>query len=343
MMCGKFSADLSTVPVPELKDDEVQVKAIRSLISTGTELRQYTKSRDYYMHRTSASPALPQKTSYNVSGIVVAVGKDIKDYEPGDEVYCLANHEQYINCKPYRLTKKPEWVSHDENAWMTVLRTGFMACKEVELKPYDTIVIAGLGIFGFATLMLAKVYNARNIIVVEPNEFRAKKAAKYGATYVINKKMEESVDDILKWNHGKYVDAAVDCTSWGGNLQYLQQCVKRNGNLVVICDPPNLNDQKLNYGCLFYRTQHIHGVYINQMLDQKDPMYYQKEFVNTEYPMTMESIHDFIYEKMKTGEIDVKGLITGYSSPEQCDQIYQKLIDNEAEDIGVLYDWTVIE
>lgn len=341
-MKGAFDVSLDTVPLAPPDDDQVQVKAIRSLISTGTEAIQYARNQDASMHRVALDLGEPHKTSYNISGEVVAVGKNVKDYKVGDEVYCMNFHEQYFNTWPYLLTHKPEWLSHEENAWMTILRTGLFACMASQVKPYDSVVIAGLGIFGFASLMLAKIYNARNIIVVEPEKYRADKAKAHGATHVIQGNIGDVIEEVIALNGGKLLDVAIDATAWGGNTKHLQACVKRGGNITVICDPPNTDSQILNYGCLFYRSQHVHGVYINQMLDKFDPCTNQREFINPVFPLDMEKLNDFLYEKMKNGEICVKDLICGTVSPADCKQVYHDLYYDRAERLGLEFDWTLL-
>lgn len=343
MMYGPFDVRLDTVPVAPLKDDEVQCKSIKSLISVGTEAIQYARNQDTSMHRVALDLGEPHRTSYNTSAEIVAVGKNVKDYKVGDKVYALVGHEQYFNIRPSLLTHMPEWINHEENAWMTILRTGMFACMASHLKPYDTIVIAGLGIFGFATLMMAKIYNAKNIIVVEPEKYRARKAMAHGATHVINAEIGDCIEEVIELNGGKLVDVAVDATAWAGNTKFLQQCLKRNGNLTMIVDPPNTDSQLLNYGCLYYRSQHIHGVYINEMLEEPDPCTSQREFVNPVYPLDMQGLHTFIYEKFKTGEINVKDLIAGYVSPEDCKQVYHDLHYDRAERLGTEFDWSTVK
>lgn len=342
MMHGPFDARLDTVPLPPLGDDEVQCKSVKSLISVGTEAIQYARNQDASMHRVALDLGKPHKTSYNTSAEVVAVGKNVKDYKVGDKVYALVGHEQYFNIRPSLLTHMPDWISHEENAWMTILRTGLFSCMQAGLKPYDTIVIAGLGIFGFATLMAAKIYNAKNIIVVEPEKYRADKAKAHGATHVLNAKIGDVLEDIIELNDGKLVDVAVDATAWAGNIKHCQYVVKRNGNVTVICDPPNTDSQIMNYGFLHYRGQHVHGVYINMMLAEPDPCTDQREFVNPFYPMTMQDIHTFLYEKFKTGEINVKDLIAGYVSPMDCAQVYHDLHYDRGQRLGTEYDWTML-
>ena len=342
-MHGPRDVRLDTLPLEPLGDDEVQCKAIRSLISVGTEAIQYARNHDKSMHRYWLDCGnTPVKTSYNSSAEIIAVGKNVKDYKIGDQVYALCGHEQYFNIKTSLISKKPDWLSHEENAWLTILRTGWFACQEANLMPYDTIVIAGLGVFGFASLMFAKIFNARRIIAVDPNPYRAELAKSHGATHVFNAEIGDVLEDIIAVNDGKLVDVCIDATAWAGNIKHLNYLTRRTGNISVICDPPNTDSQIINWGYMFYRTQHMHGVYINQMLDERDPMRDQREFLNPMYPLNMKKINDFIYEKFQTKEIVVNDLIAGLENPENCKNLYEKLFTDRSRMLGMEFDWTLV-
>ena len=78
---------------------------------------------------------------------------------------------------------------------MTMLRTGLYACMQAQLKPYESVLIAGSGTFGICTVMLARIYNARNIVVAEPDPYRAALAAELGADAVFKGTTVEGVFD----------------------------------------------------------------------------------------------------------------------------------------------------
>ena len=342
-MHAPYDVRLDNIEIPEMKEDEVRCKAICSLISTGTEAIQYSRTHDKSMHR-QADLTQVNFTGYSMCAEVIDVGREVKGYKKGDIVFAIENHKQYFNIKPYLITKMPDYMTPEEMCWLTILRCALFANMQINTKPWETIVVGGLGAFGFASVQFAKIFNARKIIAVEPDPYRAEMAKEYGATDVITGKLEDVVEDIIAINGGKLVDGCIDATSTAGNIKWLQYILKRNGNLCVICDPANTDQQLLNYGYLHYRGQHIHGVYIDMQIPERDPMKPdQRDFVNPWYPMDTEYIHQFILDCFKTGQLKVKDLICGKESPENCSDIFKRLWKDRSRMLGIEYDWTLLE
>lgn len=227
---------------------------------------------------------------------------------------------------------------------MTMLRLGLYACHIADLKPYDSILIVGTGIFGMSALMFARVYNAKNIIVVERDPHRAALAKTHGATHVIVDEIGNATDKVIELNGGKLLEAAIDATSWGGNIRHCQACVGNDGNIVVISDPPNTDNQILNWGTAHYRGQHIHGCYINMQMDWLKPQHVgSRQPLNQFYPWTLRECHEFIYEKMLSGEINVKDLIAKKVSPADAQEVYTELNEDGGRLLGVEYDWSLLQ
>jgi NADPH:quinone reductase-like Zn-dependent oxidoreductase len=85
---------------------------------------------DYKMAELNfANTKLPATTGYDVSGRVVAVGKGVKDFKVGDEVFGLLNlnssngggaHQQYSVGEVNTLIKKPANISHTDAATLGI-------------------------------------------------------------------------------------------------------------------------------------------------------------------------------------------------------------------------------
>ena len=83
---GKYNLVVEEAPVPEPGPGEVRVKAVRSLISRGSEMgARYTREH-------AVSPAI---MGYSMAGAVDAVGEGVSHLAPGDRVVSLAPHAEY--------------------------------------------------------------------------------------------------------------------------------------------------------------------------------------------------------------------------------------------------------
>jgi NADPH:quinone reductase-like Zn-dependent oxidoreductase len=86
---------------------------------------------------------LPAVTGYDVSGEVVAVGKGVKDFKVGDEVFGCLNinssngggaFQQYSVGEAEALVKKPANVSHTDAATLGVAFLSAIVCLFYHLK-----------------------------------------------------------------------------------------------------------------------------------------------------------------------------------------------------------------
>jgi len=339
--CDSYDVQYREYELDPPGDDEIQCKSVKSLISQGSEVVKYTRDMDDSMHKKARESGAPFEGGYANSAVVVALGKNVTDFKIGEMVACTAKHSQYFNVKRDAVTHVPEWVSHEENAWMTMLRTGLYSCMVAGLKPMDSVIIAGAGAFGMSALIMCKIYNAKRIVMVEPDEYRAALAEKMGATTVFHGKIGDYIERAIAENDGKYYDVAIDATAWAGNIKYLQACVKNGGNISIISDPPNTDHQIMNYGLFHYRGQHVHGTFINMQIPSSGSG--GREHYNQFYPFSLQDCHDFIYEKMRTGEIRVKELISGFVSPRDCASVYKELYENRGPKLGLELDWELLK
>lgn len=84
---GQFNIIIEDAPMPEPRVGEVRIKAVRSLISRGSEIgARYT--REFAID--------PERMGYSLAGIVDAVGEEINHFAVGDHVVALAPHAQYV-------------------------------------------------------------------------------------------------------------------------------------------------------------------------------------------------------------------------------------------------------
>ena len=78
---------LEDAPIPEPGYGEVRVKAVRSLISRGSEI-----GRRYVLEEAID----PQIMGYSMAGVVDALGEGVEHLAVGDRVGAVAPHAQYV-------------------------------------------------------------------------------------------------------------------------------------------------------------------------------------------------------------------------------------------------------
>ena len=348
-----FDCRLDTVLLDPLKDDEICCKAIKSVISVGSEAISFRRKFDPEMIRTQEL-GHPAGAGYSMAAEVIGVGKGVFDYKVGDTVFAREQHKQHFNINPaIRVSRMPQWMSVDEVCWTTILRAGLFAAMKADIKYSDTVVILGLGVFGMASLQFAKLLGAQKIIAIDPIKQRADRALQFGATdvitaralngkfmvsenaaqYNLNSEFENPIrDQLIQINNGKLADSAIDATAAAEGLSAACVLTRNGGHVALIADPPNITDQHVGSNILLGYLN-IHGIFINMM----------EENPNAFYPLTLQGVHEAIYEHLRKGQINVKDMITDYVSPADPAAVYQSLYEDRTERLGVLYDWSLID
>lgn len=198
---GKFNVIIEDAPMPEPGPGEVRVKAVRSLISRGSEMGgRYT--REYAVN--------PESMGYSLAGIVDAVGNDVDHYAVGDRVVASAPHAQYT-VRPVHLRSPQDQaqvvpmlpsVNFDQAPYYP-LTSGAVSWIDIEdIQPYDTVVIIGQGLVGSLLMQVAKANGRGRIITVDALDSRCALSEELGADVVINASDEDPVRAVRKLTNG---------------------------------------------------------------------------------------------------------------------------------------------
>lgn len=87
--------------------------------------------------------------------------------------------------------------------------TGFGSATNVaEVKPGETVIIVGVGGIGMSALQGAVISGAKQVIAIDPNEWKRDQAIKFGATHVYPT-MAEAIAPIIDVTHGLMADKVI--------------------------------------------------------------------------------------------------------------------------------------
>jgi alcohol dehydrogenase len=103
-----------------------------------------------------------------------------------------------------------------------------------EVKFGDTVAILGAGPVGLAALMTAQFYSPAEIIVVDLDENRLKKAADLGATLIINNSDGHAAQKVMAFTHGKGVDVAIEVVGHPATCELCQNIIGAGGHIADI-------------------------------------------------------------------------------------------------------------
>jgi L-iditol 2-dehydrogenase len=193
---------LEELPIPKIGPGEILVKVHASGIC-GTDVMEW--------YRIQKAPRI---LGHEIAGKIVESQSD--RYQPGQRVfvshhvpcntckYCLAGHHtacdtlhsgnydpggysEYVRVPKinvdYGVYVLPDQVSYLEGTMIEPLACGVRGLGLIDIRAHHTVLILGCGISGILNIQLAKLTGAR-VIATDINEYRLKKAKKFGADEV---------------------------------------------------------------------------------------------------------------------------------------------------------------
>src|SRR5574338_206988 len=211
------------------------------------------------------------RLGHEPSGIIVEVGKGVKNFQKGERVfvhhhvpcyschYCVNGNETMCvkysetNLVPCGLAEEfvvPEWnVSHDgvikipdsmtfeEAAMIEPLACCVRSWNKIRISKGYSVAILGMGPTGMMHIMLSKVHGIQEIFCFDVNDFRLRFAKKFGITEAFKSTDPDAYNKILSKTQNRGVDVAIIAT---GNLEAVTQAidfVRKGGTIVLFCVP----------------------------------------------------------------------------------------------------------
>lgn len=193
---------IATRSVPQPKPEEVLIR----VAGAGVNGPDIVQRKGLYPPPKGASDLL----GLEISGTVVAVGGNVKDWSPGDEVCALTNgggYAEYCAALATHCMPIPKGLSMVEAAgipesFFTIWSNVFMGAG---LKAGETLLVhGGAGGLGTTAIQLAKAFGARVFATDSPSA-RCEACKKFGADRVINYREEDFVEVIRNEANGANV------------------------------------------------------------------------------------------------------------------------------------------
>ncbi|XP_047322165.1 2-methylene-furan-3-one reductase [Impatiens glandulifera] len=229
----------SNVSVPPVNDDQVLVKVAAAALNPVDFKRRLGK----FKSSDSSPPTVP---GYDVAGVVVKVGSQVKTLKEGDEVYGNINENalegpkkfgslgEYTSVEEKLLALKPKNISFAEAAGLPLAiqtayegleRSGFSSGKSI-------LVLGGAGGVGSLVIQLAKQVFGASRIAATTSTGKLEIVKSFGADLVIDY-TKESFEDLPE----KF-DVVYDTVGQG---EKAVKALKEGGSAVVLTgavEPP---------------------------------------------------------------------------------------------------------
>jgi len=224
------------VPVPEVRDNEVLIKVAACGIC-GTDIKK--------IFQRYVEP--PQILGHELAGTVVAVGRGVTKWKPGDRVmsfhhtpcgecfYC--EKRLFSQCKQYKTTgltggftpngggfgeyvkampwvgergivALPDHVTFEEATFIEPINTIVKAVQKARVAPGETVLVIGCGPIGLQLLMVSKLQTS-NLYTSDPIAERRAKSLTLGAIESFDPTNGKLVSAIQAKTEGRGADAVL--------------------------------------------------------------------------------------------------------------------------------------
>ncbi|RLL46869.1 hypothetical protein D8M04_06625 [Oceanobacillus piezotolerans] len=247
---------IDTVPVPEIKEDEVLVE-IKSVGLCGSDIHMVYEGDMVPVHH-------PIIIGHEPSGIIASKGKAVDNWEVGTRVSvypviycgscknCIAGHSEicfnlqvlgvhrdgglaeYLAIPAKNLLKLPDNIPYHIGSIVTdAVATPFHALIErAQLQIGESVAIYGVGGLGLHAVQIARMAGAKQIIAIDIQDKQLEKAKEVGADIVINPLYESPVE-VIKKHTGHGVDVAAEFIGKKETVSKAANSLITGGRLVV--------------------------------------------------------------------------------------------------------------
>lgn len=202
-----------------------------------------------YAKKQSAANTLSD--IYSCSGVVVAVGKEVRTLRPGDMVACLGSRETWyadIACiSEYEAVLLNGTEDHKKQAVAGYAVLALHAIQRAQLQVGYTVCVIGFNAFGYLVVQLAKLSGAL-VIVVDDKLEQLDRAKEFGASYVFHTSAENWPTELLciTQRHGVDVTIVVDSTICHISPHHAITITRSHGRVVLV----GLHDIFINHAIL---------------------------------------------------------------------------------------------
>lgn len=246
-----------TVPVPDIKDDEVLVK-VHAVGVCGTDIERVLKTGTW---------KFPTILGHEFSGEVVKLGKSVEGYSIGDRVvanpmsscgscdYCRSGWvnmcndydylgsrssgalAEYVAVKSLSLFKLPDSIDYITGATIDPITVALHAVRMAKIEVGYEAAVFGCGPIGQFLIQWLKVSGVGKVYAVDVVKEKIDIALRLGADVGINSLISDPIKTIMECTHGKGVELAFNMTSVQSTIDQAIKALAKKGQLICVGTP----------------------------------------------------------------------------------------------------------
>lgn len=359
---GRVYAD--HISAPQLSDNNVLIQVVFSCISAGTELASVGMSGKPLYKRAFEQPQNVAKvlemakaigisktiakvkgvldggntTGYSVSGVALAVGKNVKNIFPGDIVAAAgagyAHHAEFVEVPENLVMRIPEGLSLKHASTVTLGGIALQGVRRSDLRIGENCLVVGAGILGLLTAQILKAGGVR-VAVSDLDENRLAIARSLGIDLVFNPSREKSCDLISNWTQGYGADAVIFTAATSSSVPLsdsFKSCKKKGKVVLVGVSGMEIKREDIYQKEIDFLISSSYGPGRYDSNYEEKGLDYPFAFVRWTENRNMTEYLRLI----KDGKVNVDVLINGIFEIEKVEEAYQSLQNSSPKPLVIL-------
>ena len=230
-LVGPKRFEFMDVEMPTPKEGECLIKLERLSIC-GSDIRHGYGP----VYPEEEYPLIMGQPCHECAGVVVESRTD--DFREGQRVIVLPTADagglvEYITSRPGRMIALPD--HGDLTDWVMCQPSGTVlySCQKMGNVMGKSVLIMGQGAIGLSFTMLTAMQGARQVIAVDPLDYRLQYARDFGATHTINPNEQDPVEAVREITHGTGADITVEAAGYVDTLDMAFRLVRRFGTVLI--------------------------------------------------------------------------------------------------------------
>ena len=254
VITGPKQYEIREVPVPKPGDGEVLIQ-MKAAGVCGSDVHQFLGE--------NPNAVFPRVPGHENAGVIVAVGKDVKNIKVGDHVVvdlvvacgecpqCKKGRRnvcrtvkargsaidggwrEYFAVPEHEVYLLPQDMPFKDAALIEPFAIGGHCTTRAGIQGGESVLVLGSGTIGAVILQTLKLKGCR-VICADINDASRARAKEYGADAIVNTKTENLKDAVQKFTDGAGVDVIFDSACYPGSLTaVLEMGIPANGATIV--------------------------------------------------------------------------------------------------------------
>lgn len=319
---GQRNVSLEGFATPAVGPDQVRVRSLCSLMSTGTENIVFNRLFDPGTH-WDQWVRYPFYPGYSTIAVVEACGDRVTSVKVGDRIACRAPHASHHVLAADRCFPLPAQLDARQAAWFALAKIAFIGARAASYQIGDSVLIIGAGPIGQMSTRWARALGARHIVVVDPVAQRLPLARAGGATATIAEPIAEAEAAVRAACAGVLPRVVIDSTGHAAVFAAALRLVADRGRVVVLGDTGSPASQGLTSDVITRGLTIVgaHDCHVDAQWNDA-------------------SIAAYTFALAGEGRFPLTDLITDVFNPDRCAEAYAAANARRGDTMGICFDWT---